>query len=705
MAENKVKKVYNKRSSEVVNGKAKVPKASDLGDGQIAINDAKGAESLFITNAAGEVVETPLGYRVYDDIRRQLQDISQVYSIYGFARVNGDTSPAGSIFFGEKSNLIQIANEVHLGLVNYDGKLYKRCANCRIDAAVDGTELLIDGSDGDVLIYAGKVLYMCKFTDIVDGNELNVMALGLSPFTIYGHVAKEIKPFAFSPQYTVNGKLTATNNAKGVEDIRSCAHSIYNKNVAGSHTAVMGWFNETYKANGGGYPAQSINAMNSIWQGQCKNADEKTNRPYMGGYYEFTEILLMLMYFENGSLYHQALNNFGCGCTLSSPATSQASFGDAGMSGNSGVMCVKGEGESKSKLFLRLMSSETITNGSSTTNHPIGGLCGNGWYTFTEMLETQRVLNDIAKAGLISKIWTQKEGNEANKSIVFEYDEDGKMIVSDFTNEEFVDGANMVPNKRYYQVRNTLECQGMIDGVMTAVVNTYIKLTFKDGTTVKGIDYTGGYAVYKLSRAIYRGMSLPFEGMFVQQQGCNFVRTHPEKLWNPETQAFDGADNDNQTIYSYFKCAESVDEIPPQAASSIQYFGDIDQVTAMEAGLTKSRLLFGAVCNAQYTGPQGWIKSADYNLSLFCPLSYSGASINTHECSYLWNYASWSNGDTGTLNSNGTPRKGRKCVNAVVVGCSANDGTASARTVSGNPAVSHSDVSYAGRFSLPALSL
>lgn len=685
---------------KTANGEAVAPAAGDLGESEMALNLAKGVETLYVKNGAGEVIATPLGTREYDSLKKQLEEVAQVYSIYGMARVNGESSPAGTIFFGEEANFKQIANVSHLGLVDYNGKLYKRCANCRVDKAVDGVDLAIDGSDGDVLLYIDRTVYVCRFTDIVEGvadnKPINVFAVGLAPFSIYGHAAKAIKPFAFSPQFTVNGQLTATNNTKGVTDIRSCAHSFYNKNIAGSHSAVMAWFNETYKANGNGFPSQYMSSMNSIWQAQGKNVEQTTNRPYMGGYYEFTELLIMLMYLENKSLYHQALNDFGCGCTLSNPATSQAYFGDDTMSGNSGVMFVKGSGESKVKTFARLMGNDTpIVNGSATSNYPIAGLCGTGYYGFTEMLETQRVLNDIAKAGLVNKIWTQKDGNDANKSVIFEYDENGNMKVSDFTNEEFVDGANMVPNKKYYQVRNTLSCQGMNEGVMTAVVNTYVKLTFKDGTTVKGVDHTGGYAVYKLSRAVYRGMSISFEGMFTQMQGCHYVRVHR---------------SEDDKIVSYFIAAEDVESVPAQQAASIEYFGDEDAELAMEAGLTKKVMNHGPL-PPTHTSHYGWAGKSDYNMSLFCLIDDDLAggstklsgSISTKECSFLWNYASWSNGDTGTLNSNGTPRIGRKCVNAVVVGCNANLDTASARSVHGSSAVSAGYDRYAGRFSLPHL--
>ena len=705
----KTTKILLKRSS--VAGKA--PTADIMESGEAFVNLAKGTEHLYFKNAENEVIATKLGpldkeldetseYGVenqaiakkYNELKKQLDSIAQVYSIYGFARVNGDNSPAGTIFFGEDSNLKEITSHMNMGLTTKGGTLYKRCANCRLDVAVDGTELKIDGTDGDVMNFTNSELYFLKGTvaapvdlNLGDGVELNLIALGMSPFTIYGANAKAFAPFALNPQYTVNCKID------GVDDV-VCAHSIYNTEYAGSYSAPYDWFNETFKPNGNGYFNQYINSMQSIWYAQGKNADQKTNRPYMGGYYEFFEIFIALMFCELKSVYHQSLTSFGTGCTLSDPATDAASFGDKTMRGNSGVMYVQANG---TKTYSQLMSTVTIENGVSVSRHPICGLCGDEWYGFTEMLEPDRILNDIAKAGLISKIWDGVTADSANCSVVFEYDETGNMKVSDFTNEELATGANMVPNHKYYQVRSVPNTKGMADGAMTAVINIYVKMTFKDGTTVNNVDHTGGYAVYKLSHPVYRGMCLQ-DGMFSQMQGCHYVNYCIEG-----TTGENGVKEEDKYV-TYFKCAENVDDIPAQQAASIEYFGDVNKDLEMERGLTKVVQTHGELTLAQKLNYNLWAKKADYNASLLC-YTQGGASISTGECAFLWNYASWANGDTGHTTTNGLPTAGRKCVNAVVVGCRSDYAHSSARTVFGSPAVSAGDDSFAGRFALPYLQL
>ena len=703
----KTTKILLKRSS--VAGKA--PTADIMESGEAFVNLAQGTEHLYFKNAENEVIATKLGpldkeldetseYGVenqaiakkYNELKKQLDRLAQGYSTYGFARVNGDNSPDGTIFFGEDSNLEEITSHFHMGLTTRDGKLYKKCANCRLDVAADGTALKIDGTDGDVMLFTDSKLYFLKATvaapadlNLGDGVELNIIAFGMTPFSIYGVNAKAFDPFALNPQYTVNCKIY------GVDDV-VCAHSIYNTAYEGSYDEPNDIFNETFKPNGNGYSSQYINSMQSIWYAQGKNADQKTNRPYMGGYYEFFEIFIALMFCELKSVYHQSLTSFGTGCTCADPATDAASFGDKTMRGNSGMMSVQANG---TKTYSDLLDSVKISYDSGTTVYVpnSSGLCGFG-YGFTEMLEPDRILNDIAKAGLISKIWDGVTADSANCSVVFEYDEAGNMKVSDFTNEELATGANMVPNHKYYQVRSVPNTKGMADGAMTAVINIYVKMTFKDGIEIANVDHTGGYAVFKLSHPVYRGMCL-LDSIYSQMQGCHYV-----------TYCIGGTDNSNYKYVTYFKCAENVDDIPAQQAASIEYFGDINKELEMERGLTKVVQTHGELTLKQKGDYRGWAKKADYNASLLC-YTQGGAGISTGECAFLWNNGSSGNGDTGHTTDYGLPTAGRKCVNAVVVGCYSQDDRSSARTVGSYAAVGnrYSSKNTSGRFSIPHLQL
>ena len=647
----------------------KLPTANTIEYGEIAVNYLTDNETISFKNSSDEIVQVAMEKECnarYTALKKQLDELAQIYSIYGFARVNGENSGAGTIFFGDYANMKELSSHIHMGLMKSDGSLYKRCANGRIDLASDGTELKIDGTDGDVMLFTNAKMYFLKATvdaptdlNLGDGKQLNIIALGMSPFTIYGINAKGFNPFALTPQYTVN--------------VNKVAHSVYNTNYIGQYNTPTASFNETFKASGAGYPSQYVNAMQSIWYAQGKNASQTTNRPFMGGYYEFFEIFISLMFLELKSVYHQDKASFGCGCTISEVVTS-TTFGDLAMSGNSGVMCKVG---SETKYF-------GLTNSGSINNtNPVGSLVGSSWYGFTEMLEPIRILSDVAKAGLVSKIWDGVTSSSANKSVVFTYDDNGNMVVSSLTNTNLAAGTSMTANKKYYQIRNVPNCMGMSDGAMTAVVNIFVKMTFKEGISVSGASTTtksGDYAVYKFSHPVYRGMCI-LDGMFKQMQGCHIVK-----------------ENSGGTYTNRFIYADSYEDIPAQSAESIIYYGNIADTTPMEQGLNNS--VVASQGNAEF-----WVMDANYNASLFCYCN-SGGGISTYESAFTWRDYCWGNGDTsGTAETNGLPKDGRKCVNASLLGCTAWLGHASARPLYSRDAVSSSNVDYAGAFALPELVL
>ena len=694
-------KILLKRSS--VAGKA--PTADIMESGEAFVNLAKGTEHLYFKNAENEVIATKLGpldkelneasengvenqaiTKKYDELKKQLDSIALTYSVYGFARVNGDNSPEGAIFFGKDSSLEEITSHVHMGLTTKNGTLYKKCANCRLDLADDGTELKIDGTDGDVMLFTDSKLYFLKGTvpapaDLNlggDGIELNIIAFGMVPFSIYGVNAKAFDPFAFNPQYAVNCKIDGVDNVL-------CAHSIYNPAYAGSYSAPSDWFNETFKPNGNGYPSTGISSMDSIWYAQGKNADQKTNRPYMGGYYEFYEIFIALMFCELKSVYHQDIKSFGTGCTGSIPP--YIGVIPIPMDGYSYVE-IRDYGGDYHQVSLSTNDYEIIY-GVTPSSIITYGLCGD--YAITEMLEPIRVLNDIAKAKLINRIWDGVSNDYLANKVAFEYDEDGN--IKESNNVTF---GSMVPNHKYYYVRNVPGIKGMADGVMTAVVNIYIKMTFKDGVKLKKISTNetsvldGGYAIYRFSHPVYRGMCL-LDGLSCLSQGCHYVNYGIEGATGE-----DGVKAEDKYV-TYFKCAENVDDIPAQQAKSIEYYGNINKDLEMERGLTKVVQITNDIIN------NTWMKKADYNASLLC-YTQGGAGISTGECAVLHSDGSWGNEDTETK-PGGLPVAGRKCVNAVIIGCGLTGNGVSARTVEASNAVSQKHVMLTGYFSIPHLQI
>ena len=97
---------------------------------------------------------------------------------------------------------------------------------------------------------------------------------------------------------------------------------------------------------------------------------------------------------------------------------------------------------------------------------------------------------------------------------------------------------------------------------------------------------------------------------------------------------------------------------------------------------------FGFMNAGEYDISSGWVKNANYDVSLFCATEcYSGASESTYECGYVWR-----GGDDYLDN-------GYKEVNASAVGCSAIN-VELGRSLYANESVGRSDIYFAGGFSI-----
>ena len=81
----------------------------------------------------------------------------------------------------------------------------------------------------------------------------------------------------------------------------------------------------------------------------------------------------------------------------------------------------------------------------------------------------------------------------------------------------------------------------------------------------------------------------------------------------------------------------------------------------------------------------GWIKNANYDVSLYCATECGGASAISYECGYVWR--------------GGSTNRGHKEVNASVVGCHAGNGAFGRALVAGD-AVAYGADNYAGGFAL-----
>lgn len=570
----------------------------------------------------------------------------------GFARVNGSADPDAQVSFGDAAKLRALASHLHLGAVK-DGKLVKQCAPGRLTASVDGKEIAIDGTEGDIMNFTDCDLYYLKATMSYTPQggteaEYNIVALSLLPFAIGGRQAKRIRPFAIVPGECVTAKLEG--------DTASCAHFVYNKNAIGTYNAPMNIFKQSYKTSGGGYPTQYVSSIQSVKNAQAKNADG-SNRPYMGMYYEFYEIIVCLMSFEIGTWAHTRLNLFGVGCTTLD-GVSSSTFIDDSISANSGWKAIVGS-EIK---YSTLMGSNMITPAGSTSKiNLIGGVAGGSYYGFTEIMEAQRLLDGISKAGLVSKI--------GSIGHIFSFDMEGSVTCTEDGSVNLSTGAGMEACKHYYVVRNVPGCAGMADGVMTAVVNSYTKMEFQDGVKwTDGTAMNGGIGILKRSIPIYRGWNLPLVGLFRQMDGAYYIVRK---------------NSDGNKLPVQFRCASDVSRVPVR--TTYTYRVPDDEECDMEIGLDLKKeypmVDYPAIS-------ESWVRESYYDFSLFFAKSCNGGS-RSYENAYLWLYI---NNDVSA---------GERCLHGSVVGCAAHIGYASARAAHCALRADASCDHYAGAFAVP----
>lgn len=587
-------------------------------------------------------------------VQKRLDMFGDAY--VGFARVSGDADPKPSqtYIYGTRQQVREIGKHMKIGTVkrvDNEAVLQHECAPGRITKASNGEAMAVDGSEGDLLVYTDIPLHLIKANETVEGQEMSCMGVGVVPCYWMGHAAKRLEPFAFAPFYTVNAKI--------FDDERSCAHCIISDAVAGTSYTLNGFVKESFRPNANGYYSVSISSLGSIHKAQAKNADSNTNRPYMGGYYEFYELWMMMMYIECGTLNTTDLYSMGVGLTTADSARADT-WNNERIAANSGIKMIAADGTVAG--YGALMSQSMRKGADGKVDYNLSAVVGNGYYSATKCGETLMVLDGITKAGLQSKV-----GSSSN---VFYFDETNNLVFSTAINLDT--GEGMTPNKRYFVVRDVPNCQGIGEGVLTAVVNTYAKFSVADGIYTGSTDLTGGTVIYKFSHSVYRGMSIPMDGAFMQLCGAHYLSGRTA----------------DDTVYGKFCCAEKWQDMAPLTNDTA--YGDIG---------TEFNILKGLNNVKNVSGKEGWVSKADYSLSLFCFTEHSGG-MHTKECRYTWNGNTlWGYGDSNT----GLPATGKEGVKALVVGCYASYGSASACTANCRVGVSFGYWDYAGALAVPQL--
>lgn len=591
-----------------------------------------------------------------DSVKSLLDAFASTNPYCGFARVSGDAdpTPTADYMYGSRALIREIGSHIKLGTVkrvDNEAVLQHECAKGRITLATNGDEVAVDGTEGDLLVYTDIPLYLLKANEVVNSKEMSCMGVGVVPCYWQNHAAKRLDCFGISPFYTTNCKLEG--------DVREQAHCVITDKAIGwvkpSYNVI---FKEILKKNGAGYPSQYISGLQSIIQAQNKNADPSTNSPYMGCYYEFYELLLIMMYVECGTLNTTDLYSMGVGCTMQN-AVDENTWNNEQIAANSGAKLFSKNG--LESIFVGFCERSLKSENSlfSVADEVFGGILS----CIIKSGEVLSLLDSITKAGFQSFV-----GSSSN---VFYYDENNNIVCSSDGSINLTTGVGMEIKKRYYIVRNVPNCEGIKEGVMTAVVNCYVKMSLADGIFVNSTDLTGGYAILKFSTSIYRGFSLPMDGLFRQLSGAYYVTGRT-------TSGF----------YSKFYCADKWQNTAP--LTDIDVYNDIG---------TKFNVLKGLNNEVKTQGNSGWVSKANYTLSLFNFTEYS-ASEHTHEVQYVWDSAyCWGAEPDGLILNN------KECVKALCVGCNWDSTEVSARTVNCNKSANFAYQNYAGAFSVSPLKL
>lgn len=647
----KVNHITHKKSKVA----SKAPNAGDILDGEIAVNYAKDTERMYIKNASDEIIPFSSDHIIKEYVDNSdsviidsINDIAHRTMAKGYD-VSG---PTLSNVYGSKDSLNMVLRHYKMGLFK-DGALVKECAPCRITKAVDGSNIKIDGSEGDIMLYTDTPIYRdrCRVSGMTVLNSSatthNMIGLGLTPHQVGGKIAKKMNPFAFTPgyvQFDGNEYRSCYNTTyKGSGDNGGTPQAMYKTNFIGATGAQ------------GGYPVMYQSSAASMQRSR------KKGRGYQGIFYEFYEMWLIAMYLELGSLLFTETDSFGAGCTYNTPNASNWISG-----GSSGIR-IKDEGGKGVDGYSALME-ENYKIGEGNNIRPIMGLVGTNYYNFEEALESQRFVDALVKSNLTDKV---------DGTTVLEYDKNGDIKVS--ADVDVASGSGMTVDKKYYIIRNVPNCQGIGDGVMTYVLNVFVKTSFNANVYHGSVNVGNKEVIFKFSYPTYRGLEL-FSGAFTQIEGIHHIMGNyggvlKGSIWYAKDYTDIKYNPTNLTADTDYSVSTST---PDEDIPYIKGF-----VKAGEYDASNS----------------GWIKNTNYDVSLYCATECSsGASATSYECGYVWRYgSSW--GGANTNPTNGYPNDGYKNVNASVVGCRA-DGVVLGRTLAANCAVAVGGDDFAGGFAL-----
>lgn len=619
------------------------------------------------TNTSGAYIE---GDKVYDargnalatedsvegiknsinELRRELELTATPVTAYCFmVRNYGDADPTAKEFIGSQENIRNVARHFKMAAIRKQGD-YDILADNRITLSADGRPITIDGSDGDIMCATDTKIYLYAEKIEASDGALEIFGVGLVPLTLFGKEAVGYDPFAMACDAATYARLTTTNTDHIAEDdARTQLHCIYNTNINGQYGAPRGYFKKTYKANGAGYVPGNYTTLSSILHAQAKNEDPDSNYPYLGLYYRFVEIWMAAAKCELGTMDISAVNLLGPGATSTSIATA-ATWDDEAITAGSGCKIMTRNGEVKGVVNLTQNAVKVTTTGSAEA--VTFGLDSTAYNcSLLPALTPHRVIDGIAANNNIGYI-----GNHNNV-----FNEDGTLA----RGVNVTTGEGMEEAKRYYIVRGVPGAESFADGVMTGVVNCYIKQAFNDGIYYSdNTSLSGGQAIFKISTLLYRGFTWS-TGHWIQMQGFHNV-IHTEA---------------NGTRYATCIYQRDPRKLRPWKSGQTHYGLDANGDTDYEKGYTKddTRLSYASF----------YAKNSNPSVSLF-HYPEQGGDQHTHVCAATWRNNS----------ASGNTSAGYRSVNASSFGGAGLYAIASAGTLDGQHSVSYMYTHYAASFAI-----
>ncbi len=628
-----------------------------------------------------------------------------------------------------------------------EGIVYKFLDTLRITQDEDGNEVLIDGSDGDICVATDTKMYLYAEKITATDGVYEIIGIGTVPMTLFGKDAIGYEPFALSADCCVTSKLTNLCENLPVDKVRSQLNCIYNESCTdGQYVAPKAIFKTTYKSNGGGYALRKISALTNLWHAQAKNAYQTENTYYTAFYYRFIEMLFISAMCEAGTRYIDSKDRLGKGVSCADVTTADT-FADEAMTADTGIKYITSDGTvlgysniyqgqklyysgttyaaygldqtSYGGSFIPMLLDVRVIDGIQA-NGNIGYInsghdTDSGYYVFTE----KGTIHEGAYTGLIGEgltldeegnllasdeetgytmttsteddttTYTVKDGDgeELNVQVT---ESDGTYTIYQWEGVDLNTGAGMEDAVRYFTVRDCPGMQSFSDGVMTGVLNVYIKQTpvdnVKFGSSSSGTDLSGGKIIFKFSTSVYRG----------------FTWTSGQAIWMDGFHYVIHGCNSNNPVGDYKNTSEFVTAIYQRdptklgpltvsaGGSDVNYCKEGETCLWLDRGFEHEWFEdFQGEGYAGLTYANGYGKGCNPSVSLFCYDSFGG-SLGTYANGITFRGATISGKDAyGYIDINGS-----------AFGCPSGVSTLSPCSLYGYDSVQCSDIYCGGGFSI-----